>query len=188
MTGLHKWKYRGLTSRCKAPIILKNRKARLAIARYLANFLKSLLSSGVRYLPKEKTRSTGFRAMGQGKCGERDSSWSKVTHIVCPLSHTCYWRQHCRMGLYVCQLNHWCLLMMWLLTRSSRISMGLYSLFRFSQVLQKWKEVQMDNDPKHTVKATQEFLRVKKLDILDWVTGSPDLKPKAYASPISLSN
>ncbi len=33
---------------------------------------------------------------------------------------------------------------------------------------------QMDGDPKHTAKATQEFLKVKKWNILQWPSQSPD--------------
>ncbi len=35
----------------------------------------------------------------------------------------------------------------------------------------------MDDDPKHTAKATQEFLKVKKWNILQWPSQSPDLNP-----------
>ncbi len=35
---------------------------------------------------------------------------------------------------------------------------------------------QMDNDPKHTAKATQEFLKVKKWNVRQWPSQSPDLK------------
>ncbi len=35
--------------------------------------------------------------------------------------------------------------------------------------------VQIDDDPKHTVKATQEFLKVKKWNIWQWPSQSPDL-------------
>ncbi len=34
--------------------------------------------------------------------------------------------------------------------------------------------VQMDDDPKHTAKATQEFLKAKKWNILQWPSQSPD--------------
>ncbi len=37
--------------------------------------------------------------------------------------------------------------------------------------------VQMNDDPKQTAKATQEFLKVKKCNILQWQSQSPDLKP-----------
>ncbi len=39
----------------------------------------------------------------------------------------------------------------------------------------------MDNDPKHTVKATQEFFKVKKGIILQWQSQSPDLNPIEHA-------
>ncbi len=32
----------------------------------------------------------------------------------------------------------------------------------------------MDDDPKHTANATQEFLKVKKVHILQWPSQSPD--------------
>ncbi len=37
--------------------------------------------------------------------------------------------------------------------------------------------VQMDNDPKHTAKATQDFSKAKKWNILQWPSQSPDLNP-----------
>ncbi len=35
----------------------------------------------------------------------------------------------------------------------------------------------MDNDPKHIAKATQDFLKAKKLNILQWPSQSPDPNP-----------
>ena len=36
---------------------------------------------------------------------------------------------------------------------------------------------QKDNDPKHTAKTTQEWLRDKSLNILQWPSQSPDSNP-----------
>ena len=35
----------------------------------------------------------------------------------------------------------------------------------------------MDNDPKHTAKASQQFYKAKKWKILQWPSQSPDLNP-----------
>ncbi len=37
---------------------------------------------------------------------------------------------------------------------------------------------QHDNDPKHTARATKEWLRKKHLKVLEWPSQSPDLNPK----------
>jgi hypothetical protein len=36
---------------------------------------------------------------------------------------------------------------------------------------------QQDSDPKHTAKTTQEWLRDKSLNVLEWPSQSPDLNP-----------
>ena len=41
--------------------------------------------------------------------------------------------------------------------------------------------VQMDNDPKHTAKATKEFFKAKKWNVLQWPSQSPDQNPVEHA-------
>ncbi len=36
---------------------------------------------------------------------------------------------------------------------------------------------QHDNDPKHTTKATKEWLKKKHIEVLEWPSQSPDLNP-----------
>ena len=41
----------------------------------------------------------------------------------------------------------------------------------------KWVVFQHDNDPKHTAKATKEWLKKKHIKVLEWPSQSPDLYP-----------
>lgn len=53
------------------------------------------------------------------------------------------------------------------------------SMLRFNQLLQNRQSFteEMDHGPKHTAIATQEFLKAKTWDILQWLRQSPDLSP-----------
>ena len=88
---------------------------------------------------------------------------------------------HARVWLPM-ERDHGCSLMMWLLTKAAicfLMCTELYSLLTFSQMLQSCmddaSQCWWDNDPTNAAKATQDFLKVNKWDILQQPSLSLDL-------------
>ena len=56
------------------------------------------------------------------------------------------------------------------------------NLFQSAQDLRLGRRFtfQQDNYPKHTAKTTQEWLRDKSLNVLEWPSQSPDLNPNGH--------
>ena len=68
--------------------------------------------------------------------------------------------------------------------RSSRMNSGVFRDILWAQIQPNASKligqlfiIQRDNDPKHKAKATQEFIKAKKWNILEWPSQSPDLNP-----------
>ena len=72
--------------------------------------------------------------------------------------------------------------------KSSRMNSALFHAILSAHIQPNASEligqrftVQMDNDQKHTAKATKEFFKAKKCNVLQWTSQSPDLNPIEHA-------
>ena len=130
-----------------------------------------------------RQRSTCTIMMGREEYGEGKEllmiqnipphQWSMVVIVS--------WRGHVWLPMELVPLY---LLMMWLLIKAAGWIIKCfrqYCLLVFSQMLQncigRRFTVQMDNDPKHTAKATKQFFKAKKWNVMQWPSQSPDLNP-----------
>ena len=128
-----------------------------------------------------RQRSTCTRVLGREEYGEGKEllmiesiphhQWSMVVLVS--------WRGHVWLPMELVPLY---LLMMWLLTKAVfRAILSAHIQPNVSELIGRHFTVQMDNDPKHTAKATKEFFKAKKWNVMQWPSQSLDLNPIEHA-------
>ncbi|KAG2464485.1 TCB1 transposase, partial [Polypterus senegalus] len=175
---LHESKYRGCTARCKPLISLKNRKARLDFAKeHLekpAQFWKNILWT-------DETKINLYQNDGKKKVWRRRGTVHYPKHTTSSVKHG-----EGRVMVWVCMAASGTGTLVFIddmtQDRSSRVNSEVFRDILSAQIqlnavklIGRCFMIQMDNDPKNTAKATQEFIKAKKWKILEWPRQSPDL-------------
>uniref|UniRef100_A0A3P9K2C3 Transposase Tc1-like domain-containing protein n=1 Tax=Oryzias latipes TaxID=8090 RepID=A0A3P9K2C3_ORYLA len=173
---LHESRSRGYTARCKPLISLKNRKARLDFAKkHLKKFWKNILWTDETKinLCQNKERKVWRR---RGEADDPKHTTSSVKHCG---GSVMVWACMAASGtgtlVFIDDVTQ---------DRSSPMNSEVFRDKLSAQIQVNAAKligrrfiIQMDNDPKHTAKATQEFIKAKKWNFLEWPSQSPDLNP-----------
>ncbi|KAG2468420.1 TCB1 transposase, partial [Polypterus senegalus] len=181
---LHESKYRGCTAWCKPLISLKNRKARLDFAK---EHLKKPAQFWKNILWTDETKINLYQNDGKKKVWRRRGTAPYPKHTTSSLIHgggsVMAWACMAASGtgtlVVIDDVTQ---------DRSSRMNSEVFRDILSAQIqlnvvkLIGWCfMIQMDNDPTHIAKATQEFIKAKKWKILEWPSQSPDLNTIDHA-------
>ncbi|KAG2465883.1 TCB1 transposase, partial [Polypterus senegalus] len=175
---LHESKYRGCTARCKPLMSLKNRKARLELAK---EHLKKPAQFWKNILWTDEIKINLYRNDGKKKVWRRHGTAHYPKHTTSSVKHSggsvmawvCMAASGTGTLVFIDDVTQ---------DRSSRMNSEVFRDILSAQIqlnavkLIGWCfMIQMDNDPKHTAKTTQEFIKAKKWKIHEWPSQSPDL-------------
>ncbi|KAG2467810.1 TCB1 transposase, partial [Polypterus senegalus] len=181
---LHESKYRGCTARCKPLISLKNRMARLDFAK---EHLKKPAQFWKNILWTDETKINLYQNDGKKKVWRRRGTAHYPKHTTSSVKHSggsvMAWACMAASGtgtlVFIDDVTQ---------DRSSRMNsevfrdiLSAHIQLNSVKLIGRRFMIQMDNDPKHTAKATQDFIKAKKLNILALPSQSPDINPIEHA-------
>ncbi|KAG2467586.1 TCB1 transposase, partial [Polypterus senegalus] len=180
---LHESKYRGCTAGCKPLISLKHRKARLDIAK---EHLKKPAQFWKNILWTDETKINLYQNDCKKKVWRRRGTPHYPKHTTSSVKHDggsvmawCMAASGTGTLVFIDDVKQ---------DRRSRMNSEVFRDILSAQIqlnavkLIGWCfMIQMDNDPKHIAKATQEFIKAKKWKILEWPSQSPYLNPIEHA-------